>query len=308
MTAQRVIQQYAGRSPRIDDPLMRAAFERNMIVSSWYYPPGTADWDLNACQVLLNEETADYLYTAHTPLDLHYVPGSRPMLERLVHRIAPPAMTEREKVFAIIRYCHHGMKDDFKSPLPENTIILNATEEEILKFGGGQCEDRSRLIICLCQIAGISARYIAAASHFRPEEGYALHGGHAIVEIFMEGGWAFFDSSCMDFYCLRDDGRIASLWDLRQHPELVENQPDSVYQECGTTKEGFVAYRDNHLSTRAVASISNYFVWDGWRYDWTWVRICYDKSDEEHRQGKKKRAELRIKLLTDIGIPREDIK
>ena len=87
---------------------------------------------------------------------------------------------------------------------------------------GGQCEDRSRLIICLCQIAGIPARLVASYMWWDPQDNYAMHGGHAIVEIFLEGGWAFFESLKRGFYCIREDGRIASLWDILQHPELAE--------------------------------------------------------------------------------------
>lgn len=68
--------------------------------------------------------------------------------------------------------------------------------------GGGQCEDRARLICCLCQIAGLPARFVASYTRFVPEAGYAQRGGYVIVEIYIEGGWCFFDS-LDDFYCLR---------------------------------------------------------------------------------------------------------
>jgi len=298
------LREYQGRYPRIDDPLMRAAYLRGVRVSELHYPPGTADWDQKARQVLLNEETAPYLYSSYTPLDLHYVPGSRPQLERLANRVVRPGMKDREKVRAIIKYCHKGFREEFANPLPPKTMFLNASEEEILKLGGGQCEDRSRLIICLCQIAGIPARFIAVYSHFRPEENYKVHGGHAIIEIYVEGTWAFFDSSVLEFYCVRDDGRIASLWDLRRHPELVENQPESVHEDCGESRERFVWYRDEYLSTRSAATIANYFVWHGWRYDWRWVRIGSDPDDESCRRRKREEERIDREVLAEIGVSR----
>jgi len=298
----RMIQMYTGRNPHIDDPLMRAAYQRGVIVSESVYPSGTADWDQKACQVLLCEDTADYLYSAYTPLPLHYVPGSRPQLERAVRRVVTSEMTEREKVFAIVKYCHHGFREDYVNIVPEKTVVLNAAEEEILKLNGGQCEDRARLMICMCQIAGIPARLVAVYSHFRPEENYKVHGGHAIIEIFCEGGWAFFDTNVMDFYCLREDGRLASLWDLRCHPEWVEKQDAAVYEECASTKEKFIWYRDEYLSTRSAATIANYHVWDGWRYDWKWIPVSSRPGNIDRAEKKKKRRELDRRLLAEIGI------
>ena len=51
MSIEQTIQDYTGRYPRIDDPLMRAAYLRGVTVSAVYYPPGTADWDQKARQV-----------------------------------------------------------------------------------------------------------------------------------------------------------------------------------------------------------------------------------------------------------------
>jgi hypothetical protein len=298
------IRQFSGRYPRIDDPLMRAAYLRGVRVSAIYYPPGTADWDQKAGQVALNEQTREYLYTAYTPLSVPYHVGSRPALERIVARVTNPSMTQREKALAILRYCHHGFRVDWPAVLPQKTLFLNACEEEVLKLGGGQCEDRSRVIICLCQVAGIPARLVAVYSHFRPEENYALHGGHAIVEVCVEDGWAFFDSLA-DFYCEIPGGRIASLWDLRTQPDLVEKQPDRVYRDCGSTREKFIAYRDEYLSTRAVATLANYFVWDGWRYDWKWVRIGYDANDPAAVEAKRRHKEITRQVLAEIGIKTE---
>ena len=66
----RTVQPYSGRYPRIDDPLMRAAYILGVEIAERFYPPGTADWDQKAGQVVLNEVTAEYLYTSFTPLTL----------------------------------------------------------------------------------------------------------------------------------------------------------------------------------------------------------------------------------------------
>lgn len=302
MTDPQIIQQYSGRNPRIDDALQRAAYQRGVRVSALYYPPGTADWDEKKSQVLLNGHTAEYLYTQHTPLTIDYVPGSRPQLERVVGRIVGPGMTEREKALAIVRYCVAGFRNDYPKPIPEKEVFLNASEEEILKLGGGQCDDRSRLIICLAQIAGLPSRFVAVYSHFRPEEDYKLVGGHAIQEIFIEGGWAFFDSSVMVFYCLRKDGRIASLWDVLSDPGIVERQPQEVLDDCGTTGERFLWYADTYLNPRSAASVSNYRASDYWRYDWHWVPITCDRDEPAYAESQKKHDRITREALAEIGI------
>jgi len=295
------LRQFTGRYPRIDDPLMRAAYLFGVRVSEWFYPAGTADWAQKATQVVLNEETVDYLYTSFTPLTFDYRWGSRPQLERIVNRVTSPDMTDRDKVMAILKYCHHDFREEFPAPLPENTVVLNASEEELLKLGGGQCEDRSRLIICLCQIAGIPARFVACYTYWDPEQDYKHVGGHAIVEMFIEGGWAFFDS-LLDFYCVREDGRIASLWHLRNHPELVENQPEEVHADCGKTRDEFVKYRNQNLTTRQVMTLTNYSVNDHARYDWKWIWHVYEEGRPERAELDKFKREQSAALVAEIGL------
>lgn len=297
------IERYSGRFPHIADPLMRGAYLLGVELSARFYPPGTADWDQKAGQVALNEETAEFLYSSFTPLTLRYQRGTRPVLERIVERIAPSAMIERERVFAILQYCHHGFLTEYPKHLPPYTIYLNAKEEEVLQSGGGQCEDRSRLIICLCQVAGFPARLVAAYGRWDPERNYALVGGHAIIEVYLEGGWAFFDS-LKDFYCLREDGRIASLWDLLRRPDLVGNQPDAVYSHCGRGREWFARYRDQYLDRRQVITLANYAVWDSGRYDWKPVCVRYAPDDPEEVALQRFMAERKAQLLAEMGLPR----
>lgn len=290
-----MLRQYTGRFPRIDDPLMRAAYIYDVSISAYWYGRGTADWDQKAAQMVLNGDTSDYLYTSFTPLTLNYAPGSRPLLERIARRLVRPEMSTRAKVFAVLKYCHGGFRDEF--PEPKGKFFLNMREEELLQNGGGQCEDRARLICCLCQIAGLPARFVASYTRFVPEAGYAQRGGHAVVEIYIEGGWCFFDS-LDDFYCLRPDGRIAGLWDLVCDPQLVAEQPEAVYKDCGKTRAEFVKYRDTNLNKKQVLTLTNYSVWDGWRYDWKWI----DYAGARTPAFQAERRKLFLKLLNEIGV------
>lgn len=314
MSVPEKLKPYAGRIPRIDDALTRAAHVMDTTMSERFYPEGTADWDQKATQVLLNQETADWLYTRFTPLTLRYVAGSRPVLERIVARLTRPGMTEQEQVLAILRYAWDGFRQEWPLLGMKPLLVLNAREEELLKLGGGQCEDRSRLIICLCQVAGFPARFVSSSSYFQPEKGYTSRGGHAIVEIFFEGGWAFFDSMC-SYYWLKPDGRFASLWELIQNPDLSRTQIEAVLRDCGKTREQFIRYHETNLIRRQAITLTNYFVWEGGKYDWKW--LCCDSviytqiasgQTPGSPPGQLSGDALRRQLLAEIGVAPGDIR
>lgn len=298
---QKSIAQYTGRYPRVDDPLIRAAYLFDVKVSERFYPPGTADWDQKATQVVLNEETAEYLYSRFTPLTTSYETGSRPVLERILARILAPGMGDREKLFAILRYCLHDFQKEYPNILPRHTIILNALEEELLKFNGGHCEDRARLIICLTQMAGLPSRFVASASYWDPLNDYTLVGGHAMVEICVDRRWAYFDS-LRDFHCVLPDGRFASLWDIVSRPEIVETQPPATYAACKATREWFIKYRDENLSRKQIITLTNYSVMDYKRYDWKWVCYRHGPGDSDGIEHAKFMKTLKEQLLAELRV------
>lgn len=303
------IAEYSGRLPRMDDPLARAAHARDMAVSGRFYGPGTADWDQKMAQVALNPQTAESLYSESPLLRGDYRSGSRPALERLLARVVRPEMTDRQRAFAILSYCHYGFLRDYPPILPKGLTVLNASEEEILKLGGGQCEDRSRLIICLMQIAAIPARFVASSTWFDPDAGYADHGGHAIVEFYVERGWGFADS-LHDFYCVCPNGKLASLWDLIQSPDLPVNQPEHIYAECGKergwdverTREWFRWYRDEYLRPNHLITLAKYSASDFGRYDWDWSVLDERPGAPEAETFWVWAEEQKRKALAEAGI------
>jgi hypothetical protein len=144
---------------------------------------------------------------------------------------------------------------------------------------------------------------VASYSWFSPEEGYKSRSGHAIAEIFLEGGWAFFESVNDGFYCIKPDGKIASTWDIVQHPELADQQSDAVVAHCLRDRAKFLWYRDEYLPGRAAITLSNYSVWDYWRYDWKW--IASGPANPRFQERQVLRKQLRRKVLEEIGVSLE---
>ena len=292
--------QYTGREPRIDDPVQHIGYALSVAASAAYYKEGTFDHHQKGAQVVLNEATAEFIYSGFTPLEVAYVPGSRPQLERLVRRLCPDGLSDREKVLALVDYVYRGAaRENVDVFSGRKLFVLNAREEEVLKLNRCSCECNTRTIVCLAQIAGFPARYTSSYSFVNPERGYAINGGHAMPEIHLEGGWALFDSD-HGFFCLKADGRIASLWDLRQDPDLVERQPDWVYHSFGRKRKAHLGFRETFLSPHSVMSVTNYSVNDHGDYDWNWILIPADRDDPRREALAREREALRRKLVAEL--------
>jgi len=154
-----------------------------------------------------------------------------------------------------------------------------------------------------------------AAHGSAPGPEFKDHGGHAIVEVYIEGGWSFADS-LRDFYCLRKDGEIASLRDLIRGPQFVEQQAEPLNKECGRTtnrgvrrtREWFIAYRDEYFMPNHVITGTNSRVWDHACYDWKWVPLIEAPGTPEVEALNKFCADQRNKGLMDAGVSAEKIK
>jgi hypothetical protein len=292
--------QYTGREPRIDDPVQRIGYALSVMGSGAYYRAGTFDHQQKSHQLVLNEDTAGFIYSDFTSLDVVYAPQSRPQLERLVNRLCPKGRSDREKILALLDHVYRGAARENVDVFPGRRLyVLNAREEEVLKLNRCSCECNTRLIVCLAQIAGFPARYTSSYSFVDPRKGYALNGGHAMPEIYLEGGWALFDSD-HGFFCLKEDGRIASLWELRRDPSLVERQPDWVYGSFGRTRDCHLSFRETFLSPYSVMSFTNYSVNGHRDYDWNWIYCPQDEEDAYGKAVAREREALRKKLVSEL--------
>jgi len=212
-------------------------------------------------QVILCEATADYLYSGYTPTRVDYRPGSRPVLEEVAHRVTRGFSADRDKVLALMRY----VRDLEPNPQRED-LFAGGTEEEIIKKRAWTCNEKARLLICLCQVAGYPARFV----------GHHI-GGHAVTEVYFEGKWAYLDVRGKYFFL--PDGSFANTWEIWNNPSLITSQKGEIYLEMppGYTID---PTRDMYFHPREVIGINNYPVsraedYDySWKIDKDWVEKC----------------------------------
>lgn len=298
------IRPHAGREPRIDDPVQRIGYRLSLLMSAGYYGPQTCDWQLKANQVVLNEATADYLYTEFSPTQVSYQAGSRPVLEKLAGRIASGGQSDRERVLGILDYVYRGYRHDHADLFPgQKLAVLNAQEEEIPKLGHVSCECHSRLTICLCNIIGLPARYVSLFGWVDPDRDFVVRGGHTMTEVLLEGKWSVFDSD-WGFFCQLDDGRLASIWELVCDPSLVDRQRDRVYSRFGKSRKWHGEFQRCFLSPYSVRAISNYSVNDWLRFDWNWIFASGDANEPHLRKLLEARDRLKDELVKEYRAAR----
>jgi len=237
-------------------------------VLGYYGENGGVDVELIRDQVALTPKTKDYLYGAYTPLELKYVPGTRPMLEAAVRETVRPGMDERARALALMR----RVRDNQDRGLKKWDLFFGGDEEDLLKRGARMCNEVSRLYACLCQIAGLPARLFCA--HI---------SGHMMNEILIGGKWCWIDSM-KGFMPVNDKDELLSAWELWQDPRLFERQPKYVWDEVrppatffGTEQRDprnlaktMAHNRDCYFHPNEALAIGNYFVWDHAKYSYPW--------------------------------------
>ncbi len=266
----------------IDDPLTRkgVGLWLDRVLAFYGDPGGGVDIEIIDDQIIMNEKTVEYVYSAYTPLDIRYVPGSRPMLEQVVASCLRPEMSEREKSLALMR----RVRDNQDCGLARPDLFYGGTEEELLKRGALMCNEVSRLFVCLCQIAGLPARVFC--SHI---------SGHMMTEVYCSGRWCWIDPM-IGVAPVKDNDEPASAWELHLDRRLFERQPQRVWDDIraygkflsedvrDVRHRSFLlaSYRDCHFHPREANAVGNYFVWESGRYTYAW-RIVMADPEKLHR-------------------------
>jgi len=276
-----MFEQYMGRNQPliISDPLTRKGVELWLErVLGYYGDEGGVDVQIIDGQLILCEQTAEYIYGNFTPLDIKYVPGSRPMLEKLLAESVRPDMSRREQVLAIFR-C---VRDNRDMGLAGKVAFDGGTEEELVKRGATMCNELARLFIVLCQIAGLPARFV----------GHHI-SGHATVEVLIDGKWWWMDVQ-KGMYCLNADGSPASAWQILQDPTIFERQSLKVWSEFrplgpfshdgdDLVQRAFcmAKARDCYFNPREAVCVGNYHAWETDQYTYPWFAEAVDPARRE---------------------------
>ena len=172
------------------------------------------DFSLRSNAILLDADSRELLYSDNAVPPCRYVRGSRPLLEGVVASCAVPG-DEQATALNLMRFC----RDLYRKRGDGQPLAYGGTEEAMIERGEILCEELARLMVALCEVAGLPGRLV-------------LHcvGGHYTSEIFADGKWCYMDPR-MGVYFLRPDGRVASIAELMDSPSLVEQQPPAVRKD-----------------------------------------------------------------------------
>jgi hypothetical protein len=288
---------YIGIRGHCPDPRTAAVLFENSTISQTFYRAGTVDHAIFDQAIVLNEETADYVYSEFTPLDQPFARGSRPFLEKIVDQVLAGKTTERDKAIALLDWCTYiptiysrsgggGFGEGSGEP------FHGGAEEEVIRKGSSMCNEVARVLAVLAQIAGMPSRYVGhmlLIDYDDPRSGT----GHGINEIYVDGAWAYFD--IRGRYFIKDDGAIASAWDLLQDPGLTARQSDEVVSHRYS--------RMDHTNFRrfyeppSVTIVANYLAADHAKYDYSWVYPSASLALEARESGRKIRITRHRDLL-----------
>ena len=285
-----MLKKYKGRYFGVKDPikLLNLNFIYDVMIP--YYPSGVVDDQVfHVESVLLCEETAGELYRNYTPAKVHYKPGSRPALEKIVNECVNPGLGERDKMMALLRFVRD--LPERKPELPRD--FSGGTEEEVIGRSSSYCGEQARVLVRLCQVAGMQARLVGHFSVFNMD-GSILSLGHGVTEILIEGRFAYVD--IRGIVIERPDGRLASAYDLMMFPEIIEKQPAHILKEI-RPKYSLEKTRERFLSPRNITLISNYLIEDTGKYDYR--RIYRDTGFDKQYTAlvNQKTEEYKQKLL-----------
>ncbi|MFO7946072.1 MAG: transglutaminase family protein [Armatimonadota bacterium] len=213
------------------------------------------EFQLRQQQVILCPQTVDFLYGDFVRPP-QYVPGSRPRLEAVVADVTQDCHQEREKVLALMRFCRDLYKRDTRE---WSDYIYGGTEEQLIDKGERLCECLGRLMVALCEVAGIAGRIV-------------MHdiGGHITSEIFVDGRPVYIDPRA-GFYCLDSHGEFLSMWEIWQNPEIMRRQSASTRSDISDLwnwEERLEKCEQKYFHRLEVNGFENYSLADADRYSY----------------------------------------
>jgi transglutaminase-like putative cysteine protease len=171
-------------------------------------------------QIALTSETEPWFYSADAVRLPEYTRGTRRFLEQVVEEQTRGCKTDRAKAMALVHLIGNPETSPYRHRGDDFTYFLGGTEEEVLKKGWRMCNEISRVLAFLCQIAGMPARCL-----FLFTDTLTCVDGHSMTEIFFDGKWNLIEQNLGIMY-LKKDGYFASAVELRDDPDIVNSRAD----------------------------------------------------------------------------------
>lgn len=218
-----------------------------MMFENDSHAPGSVDRVLGENMVKLCSQTVEYLYSAYTPITLHYEKESRPKLESRVKEIISRCSSIEEIVARITQFVS---KLQEKAEQDFDKVQVGGLEEEIIERGSDWCTDLARVSCVLCQVAGLPARIVTLINIKK------AYSGHEILEVFRNGVWGTVDPTTNVIY-RHDNDNPATTWELMNDPKLITQH----WRDESTPYTKPEQFR--------AAAIVNYFIWQWKEYDYT---------------------------------------
>ncbi len=234
------------------------------------------EFQLRREQIILTPQTAGFLYGPEGVPKPRYVHGTRPVLEAVVAKATAGLKTQQERALALMRFCRDLKKRPDRLQ-GRDKWYFGGTEEALIEKGEDLCETLGRLFTALCEVDGIPARII-------------MHdiGGHITAEAYMDGHWGYVDPR-FGIYFLRPDGRVASLLELMQSPELTLGQSDAVKAEAAgayTWEQRAESCRRTFFTPAEINGFQYYSLADAHRYNYATVTDAMSRAAGLYRVNK----------------------
>jgi len=236
-------------------------------------------------QIYLCKETAKYIYSDYSPTTVNYKRGSRPFLDKIVESLGILKRCDFEKMLWLMRFIR-----DLPAARAWDLGVdaqNGGTEEELIQKRVSVCNETARLMVTLCQVAGLPARYV----------GHHI-GGHGVTEIYVDRHWSYCDIQ-QGLFFLKKSGQLASTWEIWQKPAIIRQQPDWVRREihprfCRECDPYLVRER-TFFHPKECTGIVNYFIVDHQKFDYArdWpmskedIRRCDELSAERDEVRRK---------------------
>jgi len=273
MAIPRHLRKYVGLKADVGGPLYRAAYHEGSSVSLAFYGRKAPDGAMFDRLVFLCEQTAPYLYSKHTALETDYERGSRRMLEAIVRDVTRGKRKAPDKVLAIQRFVRDiplGKRKALRGVLSKQAtavtgdVFAGGAEEDVIRKHSSMCNEQARVMITMCQVAGIPARYVGHINIY--SEKWEHMRGHGVVEAYVGGKWAYFDIRGQ--YFIDKKGRFLSAWEIRQDPSVINRQPKRVVKNL-LSSYGLKSSR-KYFSDLSMTFIANYSVSEAVDFDMSW--------------------------------------